>query len=100
MIPTIYFGIGFIIYISYTIFTFETYLKKEDVNKFLVIIMIFSYYSLLAGYLIFLVDDGSFMEKIIQTLIYIVIGAIFLYINYKDKINLHDNSQISYQDRL
>ena len=91
MIDTIYFAIGFIVYIGFGIITFDVYAKKKELTKIFMLIFIYLFYTVLALYLINLVDRyADFIERLIQMAIYAVAGAIFLYSHYKTVIEKSD----------
>ncbi len=93
MISTIPFVIGFIIYVLYSIFTFDMYSKKEGRTSPFILILIYIYYSILASYIISFVDsNSSFFEKGIQIVIYIVCGGFFMFSHYIVSIkNIEDD---------
>jgi hypothetical protein len=100
MIPTLYYAIGFIVYIIFNIITFKTYSKKKEMTKKFVLYMIFLFYSLLAGYVISFVEKNAgatFLEISVQTVILILAGGLFLNFFYfdviKDKEEEFESSQ-------
>jgi len=87
MITIIYYSIGFLVYLSYSIFTFIVYSKKTGMTKSLALISIYLFYTTLAGYIINLVDRGaSFFEKFIQIGIYALVAGLVLNYYYNDII--------------
>lgn len=92
MIPTIYYALGFIVYVFFNIVTFKTYSKKEGITKKFVLYMIFLYYSLLAAYVINVVDFGGSngLEVMLQTLVFVLAGGLFLNFFYIDIIKEKD----------
>ena len=97
MIGTMHFAIGFIIFIGFNMLTFRTYSKKPGITKKFILLTIFSFYSLLALYVINFVEtyNGSpLIEIIIQSLIFLVAGTIFLYFVYSDIIK-SDNLDVN-----
>ncbi len=89
MIPTLYYAIGFIIYIIFNIITFKTYSKKDGITKKFILYIIFLFYSLLAGYVISFVENNSgalFSEIMVQTIVLIFAGGLFLNFFYFDVI--------------
>lgn len=84
MINTLYYAIGFLIYVWYSTYTFDVYSKKEGFTKFFIFIMIYFYYTFLAGYIINFVDYNALLiEKVVQISIYAIIGGIIIYTHYK-----------------
>lgn len=101
MIPTLYYAIGFIFYIGYTMITFSIYSKKKEVTKVLYLFLIYFFYSVLAAYVINFVDiNGNNFEKTIETLVYIVAGAVILYHQYESNIKISDDEQIDFNNKL
>lgn len=91
MIDTIPFAIGFIIYAGFCIVTFDVYSQKKEITKIFALISIYSFYTLLAGYVISFVDStANFIEIFIQILFYAITCAIVLYSHYKSVIEKSD----------
>ena len=92
MIPTLYYGLGFVVYVFFNIISFKTYSKKEGITKKFVLYMIFLYYSLLSAYVINLVDyvGNNSLEVMFQTLVFILAGGLFLNFFYIDIIKEKD----------
>lgn len=91
MIDSIYFGIGFLIYVSFTVLTFKVYSKKQEVTKLLVLWMIYFYYSILAAYVINLVTpDEVFFEKMVQIAIYWIVCGVYVSYYYDSNIKEED----------
>ena len=87
MIKTSYFVLGFIVYIFYTMITFNVYAKKEGLVKFFIFFIIYIFYTILAGYVISFVDsNATFMEKLIEILVYSIVGGIFMLYHYESSI--------------
>lgn len=101
MIETKYYAIGFIVYLVYMIFTFNIYSKKREMSNFFILFAIFFYYTLLAGYIINLVDNSAeFYEKLVQIGIYAIGGALFLYLHYESNIKIKDDEKaINYKSK-
>lgn len=84
MIDTVPFAIGFVVYVVFCLVTFDVYSKREDVNKIFAFLMIYAYYTLLAGYVISFVDsNASFFEVFMEITFYAVTCGLFLYSHYK-----------------
>ncbi len=80
MIDTMHFAIGFIIFIGFNMLTFRTYSKKPGITKKFILLAIFSFYSLLAIYVINFVEtynESPLLEIIIQSLIFLVAASYF-----------------------
>lgn len=87
MISILPYSIGFIILMIYTIISFNIYLKGNYLNPQFILIVIFIFYTSLAYYVISFVDiKATLFEKLIQTIIYFLVGAIFLYYKYSSKL--------------
>ena len=86
MIPTFYYFIGFLVYTGFNIITFNTFSKIEDeMKKKGGLVLIYFYYSLLAAYIMGIVDiEASGIEILFQTLVYIIAEGFFLWFNYKN----------------
>ncbi len=92
MIPALYFGIGFVIYVGFCLFTFDIYSKKKEITKSFVLGMIYAYYSILAVYTINLVEtNNSNVDVIIQALIYLIACALILVHHYNSVIKKKDD---------
>ena len=93
MIDSLYFGIGFFIYVGFCLITFDAYSKKKEMTKFLILLMIYTYYSILAVYVINFVDfNGTFIEKFIQSTIYLIACGIYLIQHYNSVIKENDDA--------
>lgn len=91
MIDIVPYGIGFLIYISFCLVTFDTYAKNEGKTNVAVLVLIFVYYSILAGYVINLVETlESTFVKTVEMLLYYIAGGIFLFFHYKNSIKIND----------
>lgn len=92
MIPTLYYALGFIVYVFFNIFTFKTYSRKEGITKKFVLYIIFLYYSLLSAYVINMVDysGSNSLEVTLQTLVFVFAGGLFLNFFYIDIIKEKD----------
>ncbi|MCA9497051.1 MAG: hypothetical protein KC589_08965 [Nanoarchaeota archaeon] len=87
MITPLYFGIGFLIYVTFTVTTFKVYSQKQEVTKILVLWMIYFYYSILAAYVINLVTIGEpFFEKIVQIAVYWIVCGVYVSYYYDSEI--------------
>jgi len=96
MIDTIHYTLGFLVYIIYCHVTFNVYLYKNDFSKFLTLIIIYVFYSILAGYIIFTVDlSGSGLEKIIQSMIYFIAGGFYLYFNFDSRVKIKEEELVN-----
>ena len=95
MIDTIQFALGFLFYAWYSILTFDIYSKKKELTKAYVLFLIYIYYTILAGYVISLVDNqASFMEKFVQIGIFIIIGGLVMYVHYQSTIKESDKEYL------
>lgn len=94
MIEVKFYLIGFLIYIFFNFLTFNFYSKKEEITKKYILIFIYIYYGILASYIIYLVDfsplKDNFFEIVIQSLVYLIACAIFLFSYYKNIILKND----------
>lgn len=84
MIDTLYYGIGFLVYIVFCIVTFDTYNKRKEHSNYLVLFMIYLYYTILASYVINLVDvqEGT-MVRFLEVMVYAIAGGLFMSYHYK-----------------
>lgn len=86
MIDTIPYAVGFVIYILFNIITFDVYSKGKTYVNHMVLYMIYIYYTLLAGYVINLVEKGTGTEMwitFLQVIIYAIAGGLFMTFHYK-----------------
>lgn len=81
----IYFAIGFTVYLIFNIITFKVYSKKKEITKKYILFFIYVYYTILAGYLIQLVDNNIW-EIAIQTLLFTIAGGLYMIIYYRTVI--------------
>lgn len=94
MIPTTIYVIGFLIYIAFSATTFHYISRLNSQNKLFKLISVYTYYSILIGYWVTIVDvDGSNFEIIGQIFIYIFTSSLFLLIFYN---NILSKSRKSY----
>ena len=71
--------------------TFDVYSKKKEVTSMTVLYMIYLYYTILAGYVINLVDsDATSASRFIQIVIYAIAGGLLLTHHYKYVIAMKD----------
>jgi hypothetical protein len=84
MIDSLYYGLGFVVYVLACMLTINTYNKKTIKNPSVFpMYFIYFYYTVLAGWLISRVDSAeTFGIVFAQIAIYAVAGAIFLYTHY------------------
>ena len=90
MIETTPYAIGFIIYVVFNLITFDVYSKGKEYVNHLVLYMIYIYYTLLAGYVINLVDSVAGEEPMyifLQVLAYAIAGGVFMVYHYKYEIS-------------
>ncbi len=77
MIPTLFFGIGFLLYCLVILITIDIYSRNYEYPNTKAIALIYIYYSLLAVYVLNLVDPtGRLSEIFVQSMIYLVASAI------------------------
>ncbi len=91
MIPTLAYGIGFIVYMTFCLVTIDIYSRKDGMTPSLIVALIYLYYSFLAMYMINLVESGDFIEVIIQCAIYVVAGGVIVLHYYKANIKTRDD---------
>jgi len=92
MIDTLHYGIGFIIYVTFCLITFDAYSKKKEITKFFILIMIYVYYSILAIYVINFVDfNGTKIEIFFQSMIYLFGCGLYLFQHYNYVIKKNDD---------
>lgn len=103
MIDPLYFGIGFIVYVFFTVLTFDIFSRRKGETNIFILIFIYIYYSILAVYLINFVERGlseilvyeySIFEVIIQSMIYLVACAIYVSYYYKSTIRKRDKQEV------
>jgi len=88
----IFYFIGFCIYLGFCILTFEVYSKKKEMTKIFSLIFIYIYYSILAVYVINLININEiFMEKLVDILIFIISAGFLLSRYYKKHIKFEDD---------
>lgn len=90
MIDTLYFGIGFVIYLGFLLATFKT-ISYRSFSKMInqaILFFIYVFYTILAGYVIRLVDytGNNGAEIMVQVLIYMVAGGFSVYMFYNNYI--------------
>lgn len=102
MIEIVDYAIGFIIYMAFNIMTFEAYSKKQEITNRYVLFLIYIYYSVIASYVIYLMDYNielqNNMEIIMQSLVYIILAAFILYFIYQNIITLKDEKMFGNQE--
>jgi hypothetical protein len=101
MIDTLAYAIGFIIYAAFCYSTITIYSKKQGFTPFFSLVMIYIYYSILASYLIYVVDHNSstgIFGVIVQSLIYWVACGILMYHHYNNVIKPQEENL--YGDRV
>lgn len=90
MINFIGFTIGFIVYIFFNITTFKVYSRNKETTKKYILFFIYVYYTILAGYVIQLVDYSivlqNFFEVAIQIVIFAVAGGLYMVYYYNSII--------------
>jgi len=92
MIGTLYYAIGFIIYFAFCYVTFVVYSKKKEMSKMFILIFIYIYYTLLAGYVINLVDvNGNLFERLVQIAIYAIACGLMMMHYYSTVIKKEDD---------
>ncbi|MFW6233552.1 MAG: hypothetical protein ACOC16_02230 [Nanoarchaeota archaeon] len=94
MIDLFPFTIGFIIYLFFNIITFKVYSKKEETINKVILFLIYVYYTILAAYVIQLVDYSiiykNYVEIIIQIVLFGIAGGLFMihyYISHLKPMN-------------
>lgn len=94
MINIFYYILGLIVYVLFSVFTFNIYSKKKEVTNIYVLFFIYVYYSILAGYIIQMVDynpvENNFLEVIFETIIFMVLGGLYLLHYYYSVIKVKD----------
>lgn len=92
MIPTLYFAIGFVVYVAFIVATFKSYSLKREMTKGFYLVIFYVFYTFLAWYVINLVDgeSGQF-AVLVQTGIYALLGGMFSYQYYNDNIKSIDD---------
>jgi hypothetical protein len=96
MIDTTPYAVGFIIYIMFNLITFDVYSKGKEYVNHIVLYMIYVYYTLLAGYVINLVDRYNGEEPLfifLQVLAYAIAGGVFMVYHYKYEISKNKKFQ-------
>lgn len=96
MIDIMPYGIGFIIYVTFNIITFKVYSKGKTYVNHLVLYMIYLYYTILAGYVINLVESTQgteFWITFLQVLVYAIAGGLFMIIHYKSTLKTDEKFQ-------
>ena len=95
MIETTPYAIGFVIYVFFNLITFNVYSKGKEYVNHIVLYMIYVYYTLLAGYVINLIDttlvDGLYVKEdplfiFLQVVAYAIAGGVFMVYHYKYEI--------------
>jgi len=89
MIDTIPYAVGFVIYIIFNLATFSVYSKGKQYVNHMVLYMIYIYYTLLAGYVINLVEKSAGTEMwitFLQVIVYAIAGGLFMTYHYKSII--------------
>ena len=89
MIPLVPYAIGFIIYVIFCLLTFEMYSRNKTMTKQPVLIFFYLYYSILAWYVIGIVDEST-LEQIVQTVIYMIPGGFIVLYYYNTSIKPKD----------
>ena len=99
MIDLITYAIGFIIYMTFNIITFEVYSKKQETTNRYILFLIYMYYSAIISYVIYLMDYNQIiqnnMEIIVQSMLYMILGGFVLYFMYQKVITLNDKNNNS-----
>ena len=89
MIEISFYGAVFLIYCAFTIITFDMYSRKMEVTNPLVLVMIFVYYSILAGYVVSVLETSSdFFVLIIEMLIYFIACGLISFYYYSGGLPL------------
>jgi hypothetical protein len=82
MIDLFPFAIGFVIYLFFNVTTFKVYSKREETTNKAILFLIYIYYTILAGYVIHLVDyniiEQNYLEIFIQILLFVFAGGLFM----------------------
>ncbi len=82
MIPIVFYTIGFVFYCAFCLVTFDVYSKKREHTNPLILSMIFVYYSILAAYIVSIMETSTDVFVLsIEILIY-VLGSGFLCFYY------------------
>lgn len=84
MIPVIPFAIGFVIYVSFCLLTFEFYSQRKEMTKMPVLVFFYLYYTILSWYVIGIVEEDGAFVQFIQTMFY-AIPCAFILLNYYNK---------------
>ena len=104
MINVYAFAVGFIVYIFFNIITFNVYSKKREVTNKHILFFIYVYYTLLAAYMIQLVDYSVVRENVlevgVQILIFALAGGFYLTYYYNSNIAPQDEKYDSRFKRL
>jgi hypothetical protein len=96
MIDTTPYAVGFVIYVMFNLITFDVYSKGKEYVNHIVLYMIYVYYTLLAGYVINLVDGARGEEPLfifLQVLAYAIAGGVFMVYHYKYEISKNKQFQ-------
>lgn len=96
MIETTPYAIGFVVYVIFNLVTFDVYSKGKEYVNHIVLYMIYIYYTLLAGYVINLVDSANGEDALIiffQVLVYAIAGGLFMVYHYKYEISKNEKFQ-------
>lgn len=100
MIEIKYYGFGFLVYLIYMLYTFNIYSKKEEITKGFILVIIYFYYTILASYIINLVDsNATLFEKIVQIGIYMIAAGLVLIYYYQKNIKINDNKMINFKSK-
>jgi len=84
--------IGFFIYLGFTIYTFEVFSKGKTMTKAFPLIFIYIYNSILVIYVLSWVDaNGIFMERVVYSLLYLILAAISLKKYYSKYVSKEDD---------
>jgi hypothetical protein len=88
--------LGFVIYLFFCIITFKTYSKKEEMTKKYILFFIYIFYTILAGYVIQLVDYNFLKNNIAEVIMEIAIlafgGGLYLFHYYNTIIKPKDQN--------
>ncbi|MFW5705004.1 MAG: hypothetical protein ACOCXG_04105 [Nanoarchaeota archaeon] len=102
MINIYAYGIGFLVYIFFCLFTFDAYSRRRQETKHFALIMIYLYYSILAAYLINWVEKGflggNTIIVIVETAVYMVAGGLILLNYYTGTIKSREDKEKDLND--
>jgi uncharacterized membrane protein len=95
MIPVVWYTLGFLIYMIFCYVTFDVYSKKNENMSIFVLLFVYLFYSSLAAYVIYFVEQqigGSPSDAFIESIVYFFLGGFLLY-SYYGYIRKKDDQQ-------